>query len=80
MAIAGLLVHTQEDHLLEVEAAIRDMDGFTTYGTHEGQFIVVVAEAPADQLEGLVEGLKDLAGVLTVYTTYVTVEDELGDA
>ncbi len=80
MAIAGLLVHTLRDHLLEVEAAIQDMPGFTTYGAHEGQFLVVVAEAPTEKLEGLVEGLKDREGVLTVYTTYVTVEDELGDA
>ena len=80
MAIAGLLVHTLRDHLLEVEAAIGAMPGFTTYGTHEGQFIVVVAEAPADKLEGKVEGLKDLDGLLTIYTTYVTVEDELEDA
>jgi nitrate reductase NapAB chaperone NapD len=80
MAIAGLLVHTQKEHLQELEAAIGAIPGFATYGTHEGQFIVVVAEAPADKLEGLVAGLQDLAGVLTIYTTYVTVEDELGDA
>jgi nitrate reductase NapAB chaperone NapD len=81
MAIAGLLVHTLENHLREVEAAIGAMPGFTTYGTHEGQFIVVVAEAPADKLEDMVESLQEkLEGVLTVYTTYVTVEDELGDA
>jgi len=80
MAIAGLLVHTLKDRLLEVEAALQSMPGFTTYGTHEGQFIVVVAEAPADKLEGLVEGLEDQEGVLTVYTTYVTIEDELEDA
>ena len=80
MAIAGLLVQTLKGHLGEVEAAIQDLPGFTTYGTHEGQFIVVVAEAPAEKLEGLVESLKDCEGVLTVYTTYVTIEDELGDA
>ena len=80
MAIAGLLVHTLKDHLREVEVALGAMPGFTTYGTHEDQLIVVVAEAPAAKLEGLVEGLKDLEGVLTVYTTYVTIEDELGDA
>jgi nitrate reductase NapAB chaperone NapD len=80
MAIAGLLVHTQKDRLLMVEAALKTRPGFTTYGTHEGQFIVVVAEAPAEDLEERVEGLKNLPGVLTVYTTYVTIEDELGDA
>ncbi len=80
MAIAGLLVHTLREYLPEVEAAIGARAGFATYGTHEGQFIVVVAEAPAEELEGRVEALKNLPGVLTVYTTYVTVEDELEDA
>jgi nitrate reductase NapAB chaperone NapD len=80
MAIAGLLVHTLKDRLLEVEAALKAAPGLTTYGTYENQFIVVVAEAPAAKMENLVEGLKDRDGVLTVYTTYVTIEDEVGNA
>ena len=43
------------------------------------EYVVVVAEAPAGQLENLVERLKDMEGVLTIYTTYVTIEDELPD-
>lgn len=80
MAIAGLLVHTLKDRLLEVEAAFQGMAGLTTYGAYEGQYLVVVAEAPSGKLEDLVERLQDQEGVLTVYTTYVTIEDELGDA
>jgi nitrate reductase NapAB chaperone NapD len=38
---------------------------------------VVVAEAPSDQMEKKVDRINDLEGVLTIYTTYVTLEDEL---
>lgn len=80
MAIAGLLVHTLKEDMATVEAALQGMSGLTTYGTYGDQYIVVVAEAPSGKLEDLVERLQDQEGVLTVYTTYVTIEDELGDA
>jgi len=80
MAIAGLLVHTLKERLAAVEAALQGMPAFTIYGAYEDQYLVVVAEAPSGKLEDLVERLKDLEGVLAVYTTYVTIEDELGDA
>ncbi|MFH1954747.1 MAG: chaperone NapD [Pseudomonadota bacterium] len=77
MAIAGLLVHTLKEHLEDVENQIKDMPEMTTYGTHQDQYIVVVAEAPSGQMEKRVDRIKDLEGVLTIYTTYVTIEDEL---
>lgn len=80
MAIAGLLVHTLPDHVVAVEAALQAIQGLTTYGIHEDQYLVVVAEAPAGNLEALVEQIEAQEGVLTVYTTYVTVEDELEHA
>jgi len=49
----------------------------TTYGIHEEQYIVTVAEFPSEFMEDEVEKLKDMEGVLTIYTTYVTIEDEL---
>lgn len=77
MAIAGLLVHTLKEHLEDVERKIKSMPEMTTYGAYQDQYIVVVAEAPSDQLEKRVDRIKDLEGVLTIYTTYVTIEDEL---
>jgi nitrate reductase NapAB chaperone NapD len=76
MAIAGLLVHTLKEKLGDVESRIASMSEMTSYGTHQEQFIVVVAEAPSEQLEQKVEHITELDGVLTVYTTFVTVEDE----
>jgi len=77
MAIAGLLVHTLKEDLKRIEAEIRNMSEMTTYGCHQDQFIVVVAEAPADRMEKTVDRISAIDGVLTVYTTYVTVEDEM---
>ena len=78
MAIAGLLVHTLEEHLEDVEKQIKGMPEMTTYGTHQDQYVVVVAEAPSDEMETRVDSIKELEGVLTIYTTYVTIEDEIG--
>ncbi len=76
MAIAGLLVHTLPEDLAAVEAEIRRMPEMTTYGIHQDQYIVVVAEVPSDRMEKRVDAIKDIEGVLTIYTTYVTLEDE----
>ncbi len=79
MAIAGLLVHTEKEAVESVAAQIQAMPEMSTYGTQQEEYVVVVAEAPAGQLEKVVERLKKIEGVLTIYTTYVTVEDELPD-
>jgi nitrate reductase NapAB chaperone NapD len=79
MAIAGLLVHTEKAALQSVAARIQAMPEMSTYGTHQEEYVVVVAEAPAGQLENVVKRLKAIEGVLTIYTTYVTVADELPD-
>ena len=79
MAIAGLLIHTLKEDLETVESRIRSMPEMTTYGIHQDQYIVVVVEAPSDQMEKKVDLIKDIEGVLTIYTTYVTIEDELPD-
>ncbi len=78
MAIAGLLVHTISEHIKTVEAQIKKMPEMTSHGIHQDQFVVAVAEAHSSQLEEKVERIKDIDGVLAIYTTYVTIEDELG--
>lgn len=79
MAIAGLLVHALPEAVQELEEKIGCMEEMTTYGVHEEQYVVVVVEAETDHMEMTVEKIKDLDGVLTVYTTYLTVEDELAE-
>jgi len=77
MAIAGLLIHTLKENLEVVERQINAMPEMSTYGIHQDQYIVVVAEAPSNQMEKKVDRIKDLEGILTIYTTYVTIEDEI---
>jgi nitrate reductase NapAB chaperone NapD len=79
MAIAGLLVHTLKGALQSVSAQIQAMPEMSTYGTQQEEYVIVVAEAPAGQLERVVARLKEIEGVLTIYTTYVTIADELPD-
>ncbi len=80
MAIAGLLVHTLKEQVEDVRTRISAMPEMTIYGVHEEQYIVTVAEFPSARMEEEVEKIKDMEGVLTIYTTYVTIEDELENA
>ncbi len=79
MAITGLLVHALKNDVEAVERAIVAMPGMTSYGIHQEQYVVVVVEAPSDRVEKVVEQLDTIEGVLAVYTTYLTVEDEIDE-
>jgi len=79
MAIAGLLIHTLPQDAKDVEKAVGSIDEMTTYGIHEDQYVVVVAEAPSDQMEDTVGKIDDIGGVLAVYVNSLTVEDEIDE-
>jgi len=79
MAITGFLIHTLDENVREVEAAVNEMPAITTYGIHQDHFIVSVAEVQADELEKIMNTIKELDGVLTIYTTYLTIEDEIDE-
>ncbi|RUA17569.1 MAG: hypothetical protein DSY83_03810 [Flavobacteriia bacterium] len=79
MAIMGFLVHALKDELKDIEQVVCRMNGMTTYGIHNDQYIVVVAEAPSDKIDDEVGKIKELDGVLTIYATYMTVEDEMDE-
>ncbi len=79
MAIMGFLVHALPDDLEHIEQVVGRIDAMTTYGIHNDQYIVVVAEAPSDKIDDEVDKIKELDGVLTIYATYMTVEDEMDE-
>jgi nitrate reductase NapAB chaperone NapD len=79
MAILGFLIHTLDEDVQEVEAKVKKMPEITTYGIHQDHFIVTVAEVPADDVEKTMNRIKELDGVLTTYTTYLTIEDEIDE-
>ncbi len=79
MAITGLLVHSLIEDVGAVERSLGKLEGMTTYGIHQEQYVVVVVEAPSDKIERVVGQIDDIKGVLSVYTTYLTVEDEIDE-
>ncbi len=79
MAISGILVHCLEADLKAVEQQVSSMEELTTYGIHEDAYVVAVVESPSDVIEKVVKKIGSLDGVLTVYTTYLTIEDEIDD-
>ena len=76
MAILGFLTHTLPGRAEEVERAMGVMSELTTYGIHKECHIVAVAEAPAGKMERVVDRVKTLEGVVAVYVTSYTTEDE----
>lgn len=76
MAILGFLVHTLAEDSAEVENSLKAWPELTTYGVHQECYVVAVAEAPQEALEGILDEVKQLPGVLTCYVTSMSTEDE----
>ena len=79
MAISGILIHCLKDALRDVEAQAQAMEEVTTYGIHDDAYVVAVLESPSDVIEKVTKRIEKLDGVLTIYTTYLTIEDEIDD-
>ncbi len=79
MAIAGLLVHCLSEKLAEVEASVGSMPEMTTYGAREDPYVITVVDAASSEMEKKVEAIEKIDGVLAIYTTFVSFEDELAD-
>ncbi len=78
MAIAGLLIHSFKEELSEVESKISLIPELTLFGNHDDH-IAVVADTPSSEMEKLVDRVAAIDGVLAVYTTFLSIEDELAD-
>jgi nitrate reductase NapAB chaperone NapD len=79
MAVSGILVHCLQDDLQDVEQQMNSMEEMTTYGIHEDQYVVAVVESPSDVIEKVVKKVGRMDGVLSIYTTYLTIEDEIDE-
>jgi nitrate reductase NapAB chaperone NapD len=77
MAVAGFLLHTLPEDGGRVEAEAAAFPEITTYGVHQGCYVVAVAEAPGLVMEELIGRVRSIDGVLAAYITSMTVEDEL---
>lgn len=76
MAIMGFLAHVDPEQSAEAERLIAAMPEMTTYGVHQGVYVVAVAEAPSGDMEAVLQQVYGVPGVLTTYVTSLTVEDE----
>ncbi len=79
MAISGILIHCLTDNLTAVEAQVQTMEEITTYGVHDDAYVVAVVESPSDLIELVTKKIEKIEGVLTIYTTYLTIEDEIDE-
>ncbi|MDR3175927.1 MAG: chaperone NapD [Desulfovibrio sp.] len=77
MAIAGFLAHAESGQSERLEARLAGMPGISTFGVHRGCYIVAVAEAPGERMEDLLGQARSLDGMLALYVTSMTIEDEL---
>ena len=77
MAIAGFFVHAEPGQCGRIEEQLAGIPEISTFGIHQGRYIVAVAEAPGNAMEGLLHQVHGMEGVLTTYVTSMTVEDEL---
>ncbi|MDR2669664.1 MAG: chaperone NapD [Desulfovibrio sp.] len=77
MAVAGFLLQTLPEDAGRVEAEAAAFPEITTYGVHQGCYVVAVAEAPGLVMEKLLKRVQGIDGVLAAYITSMTVEDEL---
>jgi hypothetical protein len=49
----------------------------TSFGVHRECYVVAVAEAPAGEVEELLRRVRGVEGVLSLYVTSMTIEDEI---
>ena len=76
MAITSIILHAQIEKIDAIRDAVEAYDDLQIYGLHDDQYLIVIAETPSSQLEDRLEELEKIDGVLSVYTTYVNIEDE----
>jgi nitrate reductase NapAB chaperone NapD len=72
-----MLVRTLPGQAEAVEKALSAMPELTTYGVHQRNHVVVVADAPHESMEALFRRIDDIPGVLTCVVSSMTLEDEI---
>ena len=77
MAITGFLVHCEAGRSGRVERRLSEIREITSFGVHRECYVVAVAEAPGGEMEALLRRVRREEGVLALYVTSMTLEDEL---
>lgn len=81
MAIAGVVIATIPDKTMQVMSQLNETKNVTTYGVYNDDQIVAVFESDsANGLEKLSKDIQDnIDGVIGIFPSYVTYEDEMDD-
>ena len=78
MAISGIIVKVQLDLLDEVKAVLDSMDNISVEAVSLNKEIVAVMESKSlDSMKKECFALEKIAGVIGVYPSFVTTEDEI---
>lgn len=78
MAISGIIVKVQLDLLDEVKAVLDSMDNISVEAVSPNKEIVAVMESKSlDDMKKECFALEKIAGVIGVYPSFVTTEDEI---
>ena len=78
MAISGIIVKVQLDLLDEVKAVLDSMDNISVEAVSPNREIVAVMESKSlDDMKKECFALEKIAGVIGVYPSFVTTEDEI---
>lgn len=78
MAISGIIVKVQLDLLDEVKAVLDSMDNISVEAVSPNKEIVAVMESKSlDDMKNECFALEKISGVIGVYPSFVTTEDEI---
>lgn len=80
MAVASFVMLVRQGSLERVNGVVAGMEGLTVHDSGEPNHLVIVAERPSDELQGLERELKGIDGVLAMPIAYLNMEDELEGA
>ncbi|APF19310.1 chaperone NapD [Caldithrix abyssi] len=81
MAIAGVAILTKKEEVQKVYQRLEQLPEITTYGIHEGHYIVAVIETtPQTNLKAYLEEVQNNdPAILGIYPAYVNFEDEVSE-
>ena len=78
MAISGIIVKVQSELLDEVKSVLEGMDNISVEAISPNKEIVAVMESKSlDDMKKECFALEKIAGVIGVYPSFVTTEDEM---
>ena len=77
MAISGIIVKVQPELLDEVKSVLEGMDNISVEAISPKEIVAVMESKSLDSMKKECFALEKIAGVIGVYPSFVTTEDEI---